>query len=57
MSTPEEPRPEEQQEEVGAIDPRRGPIPTVAPEDETGVDTREIQADKKESDETENIGR
>ena len=40
------------EEEVGAVDPRRGPIPTEAPEDESGVDTRDLKADKKEADET-----
>jgi len=45
-------RSEDEQEEVGAIDPRRGPIPTEAPEDETAIDSRDLESDKKESDET-----
>jgi hypothetical protein len=53
MSSKDDRRPEEEEEEVGAIDPRRGPVPTEAPEDE-GIDTRDLEADRKESDETEN---
>ncbi|MGA7130495.1 MAG: hypothetical protein WBZ19_29545, partial [Chthoniobacterales bacterium] len=34
------------------IDPRRGPMPTEAPEDETAIDSRDLESDKKESDET-----
>ena len=34
-----------------AVDPRRGPIPKEAPEDESGVDTRDLEADKKEAEE------
>lgn len=40
-------------EKVVSIDPRRGPIPTVAPEEESGVDTRDLESDKKQSEETE----
>jgi hypothetical protein len=54
MSSKDDYRPEEE-EEVGAIDPRRGHIPTEAPEDE-GIDTGDLEADRKESDETENKG-
>ncbi|MBV9873778.1 MAG: hypothetical protein JO025_03530 [Verrucomicrobia bacterium] len=55
MSSKEDRTPEEGEEEVGAIDPRQGPVPTEAPEDE-GIDTRELEADRKQSDETENKG-
>jgi hypothetical protein len=54
MSPQDEPRSDEQKEQVGAQDPRRGAIPTVAPEDERDVDTRELESDKKESDEMDN---
>ena len=53
MSSKDDSRPEEEEAEVDAIDPRRGPVPTEAPEDE-GTDTRDIEADRKESDETKN---
>lgn len=53
MSSKNDNRPEEEEAEVDAIDPRRGPVPTEAPEDE-GTDTRDIEADRKESDETKN---
>ena len=56
MSSKDDRRPKEEEEEVGDIDPRRGPIPTEAPEDE-GIDTQGLEADRKESDETENKGR
>ena len=46
-------RREEEREEVVAIDPRRGPISTAAPEEESGVDTRDLESDKKQSDEIE----
>jgi hypothetical protein len=52
MNAKNQPRPEDEQEEVGAIDPRRGPIPTEAPEDEIGIDSRDLESDKKKSDET-----
>jgi hypothetical protein len=52
MNAKNQPRPEDEQEEVGAIDSRRGPIPTEAPEDETAIDSRDLESDKKESDET-----
>jgi hypothetical protein len=52
MNAKNHPRSEDEQEEVGAIDPRRGPIPTEAPEDETAIDSRNLESDKKESDET-----
>jgi hypothetical protein len=52
MSPPDERRTDDQrEEEVGAVDPRRGPIPTEAPEDESGVDTRDLESDKKQVDE------
>jgi hypothetical protein len=52
MKAKNHPRSEDEQEEVGAIDPRRGPIPTEAPEDETAIDSRDLESDKKELDET-----
>ena len=54
MSPQDERSPHEQKEQVGAIDPRRGAIPTEAPEDQTGIDTRDPESDRKESDETDN---
>jgi hypothetical protein len=55
MSPQDEGKPgEEQKEEVGVIDPRRGAVPTVASEDETGVDTRDLESDRNQSDETDN---
>jgi hypothetical protein len=48
MSAKKEPRADNQsEEEVVAVDPRRGPIPTEAPEDESGVDTRDLEAKKR----------
>ena len=55
MSSKDDRKPEEEGEEVGAIDPRRGSVPTEAPEDER-IDTRDLEADRKQSDETENKG-
>ena len=55
MSSKDDRRPEDEEEEVGAIDPRRGPVPTEAPQDE-GIDTRDLEADRKQSYETENKG-
>jgi hypothetical protein len=37
------------------FDPRWGPVPTEAPED-WGIDTRDPEADRKQSDKTENKG-
>jgi len=56
MQPKDKPEPEEE-EDGGAIDPRRGPIPTEAPEDETETDSRDLESDKKESDETANSKR
>ena len=55
MSSKDDRKPKEEGEEVGAIDPRLGPVPTEAPEDE-GIDTRDLEADRKQSDEMENKG-
>jgi hypothetical protein len=52
MNAKNQPGPEDEQEEVGAIDSRRGPMPTKATEDETAIDSRGLESDKKESDET-----
>ncbi|MBV9873775.1 MAG: hypothetical protein JO025_03515 [Verrucomicrobia bacterium] len=41
---------EEESEDVGAIDPKRGQIPTQASEVEE--DSRDLGADKKQADET-----
>jgi len=38
-------------EEIGAIDPRRGPIPETPPEDVANQDTRDLEADRKQNDE------
>jgi hypothetical protein len=50
MDAENQARPEEELDDVGAIDPKRGPIPTEAPEDEE--DSRDLGADKKQADET-----
>jgi hypothetical protein len=55
MSSKDDRRPEEEEEEVGAIDPRGGLVPIEAPED-GGIDTRDPEADRKQSDKTENKG-
>jgi hypothetical protein len=34
------------------LNPRHGPMLTEAPEDETAIDSRALESDKKESDET-----
>jgi hypothetical protein len=52
MNAKNQGRPKEEPEDVGALDPRRGPIPTESPEDDTGIDSRDLESDKKESAET-----
>ncbi|MBV9875625.1 MAG: hypothetical protein JO025_12905 [Verrucomicrobia bacterium] len=48
MNAKNGPGPEEE-EDVGAVDPRRGPIPTESPEDETKIDSRDIESDQTAS--------